>query len=102
MRMTTALMILLATGFPYACSPPTSHLPLKAQAPQSSASDSTLQSAPEADADKISESSGTLRLRTLRDVPLSGSVSRFDYQSFDPNTGATLHCPSRRRHHDGL
>jgi YVTN family beta-propeller protein len=31
--------------------------------------------------------SGTLPLRTLRDVPLSGGASRFDYQSFDPNTG---------------
>lgn len=31
--------------------------------------------------------SGTLPLRTLRDVPLSGGATRFDYQSFDPNTG---------------
>lgn len=30
---------------------------------------------------------GSLPLRTLRDVPLSGAASRFDYQSFDPNTG---------------
>ncbi|HAF25218.1 MAG TPA: hypothetical protein DHU55_14110 [Blastocatellia bacterium] len=30
---------------------------------------------------------GNLPLRTLRDVPLSGAASRFDYQSFDPNTG---------------
>lgn len=28
-----------------------------------------------------------LPLRTLRDVPLSGGATRFDYQSFDPNTG---------------
>lgn len=31
--------------------------------------------------------SANLPLRTLRDVPLSGGASRFDYQSFDPNTG---------------
>src|SRR5712691_2314172 len=28
-----------------------------------------------------------LPLRTLRDVVLSGGATRFDYQSFDPNTG---------------
>jgi len=28
-----------------------------------------------------------LPLRTLRDVPLSGGATRFDYQSFDENTG---------------
>jgi YVTN family beta-propeller protein len=31
--------------------------------------------------------SANLPLRTLRDVPLSGGATRFDYQSFDPNTG---------------
>lgn len=31
--------------------------------------------------------SGNLPLRTLRDVPLSGGATRFDYQSFDPNNG---------------
>jgi len=30
---------------------------------------------------------GNLPLRTLRDVPLGGGASRFDYQSFDPNSG---------------
>lgn len=34
-----------------------------------------------------SATSGNLPLRTLRDVPLSGGATRFDYQSFDPNTG---------------
>lgn len=29
---------------------------------------------------------GNLPLRTLRDVPLSGGATRFDYQSFDPNS----------------
>lgn len=30
---------------------------------------------------------GNLPLRTLRDVSLSGGATRFDYQSFDPNSG---------------
>ena len=34
-----------------------------------------------------SATSGSLPLRTLRDVPLSGGVTRFDYQSFDEATG---------------
>jgi len=35
----------------------------------------------------LSSPSPNLPLRTLRDVPLSGGATRFDYQSFDPNTG---------------
>jgi YVTN family beta-propeller protein len=34
-----------------------------------------------------SETSGNLPLRTLRDIPLTGGASRFDYQSFDPSSG---------------
>jgi YVTN family beta-propeller protein len=34
-----------------------------------------------------SATSGNLPLRTLRDVPLSGGATRFDYQSFDPHSG---------------
>ena len=34
-----------------------------------------------------SATSSNLPLRTLRDVPLSGGATRFDYQSFDPNSG---------------
>ncbi|HEY2974398.1 MAG TPA: YncE family protein [Pyrinomonadaceae bacterium] len=34
-----------------------------------------------------SETSGNLPLRTLRDIPLTGRASRFDYQSFDPSSG---------------
>src|SRR6266850_6116475 len=34
-----------------------------------------------------SATSGNLPLRTLRDIPLSGDATRFDYQSFDPNSG---------------
>jgi len=33
------------------------------------------------------ETSGNLPLRTLRDIPLTGRASRFDYQSFDPSSG---------------
>jgi YVTN family beta-propeller protein len=34
-----------------------------------------------------SAASGNLPLSTLHDVPLTGGASRFDYQSFDPNSG---------------
>jgi YVTN family beta-propeller protein len=34
-----------------------------------------------------SATSGSLPLRTLRDVPLSGGATRFDYQSFDSSIG---------------
>lgn len=34
-----------------------------------------------------SAATGILPLRTLRDVPLSGGATRFDYQGFDPNSG---------------
>src|SRR5215211_7704428 len=35
----------------------------------------------------VDAASPNLPLRTLRDIPLSGGATRFDYQSFDPNTG---------------
>src|SRR5215216_4952557 len=35
----------------------------------------------------VDVASPNLPLRTLRDIPLSGGPTRFDYQSFDPNTG---------------
>jgi len=35
----------------------------------------------------VDVASPSLPLRTLSDVPLSGGATRFDYQSFDPNTG---------------
>ena len=44
-------------------------------------------SPPDSSANLQSTPSVNLPLRTLRDVPLSGGASRFDYQSFDPNTG---------------
>ena len=42
---------------------------------------------PDSSAKLSTSPSANLPLRTLRDVPLSGGASRFDYQSFDPNTG---------------
>jgi YVTN family beta-propeller protein len=42
---------------------------------------------PDSSASLQSAKSANLPLRTLRDVPLSGGATRFDYQSFDPNTG---------------
>lgn len=44
-------------------------------------------SAPDSSANLSASPTGNLPLRILRDVPLSGAASRFDYQSFDPNTG---------------
>lgn len=43
---------------------------------------------PAASSDLISSAtSANLPLRIVRDVPLSGGATRFDYQSFDPNSG---------------
>jgi YVTN family beta-propeller protein len=48
---------------------------------------STESSSPESSASLSSATTpGSLPLRTVRDVPLSGGTTRFDYQSFDPNT----------------
>src|SRR5712691_3284256 len=50
------------------------------------AGNSSLPTPPEAPLSSAS-TTGNLPLRTLRDVPLTGGASRFDYQSFDPNSG---------------
>jgi YVTN family beta-propeller protein len=42
---------------------------------------------PGTSASLASVTSGNLPLRSLRDVPLSGGATRFDYQSFDEDTG---------------
>ena len=55
--------------------------PKNPTAPSSTASSTPAASSP------ASTESGNLPLRTSRDVPLSGGATRFDYQSFDPNTG---------------
>ena len=48
--------------------------------PAASSSETTVSSS-------ASEQSGSLPLRTLRDVALTGGASRFDYQSFDVSSG---------------
>ncbi|HKN84170.1 MAG TPA: hypothetical protein VJW17_12065, partial [Pyrinomonadaceae bacterium] len=59
-----------------ACSTSTTPGPENAQPNQSASAESTVATAP-----------GSLPLRVLADVPLSGSTNRFDYQSFDSTTG---------------
>jgi DNA-binding beta-propeller fold protein YncE len=59
------------------------------KAPQTSSADRFSNvSTPDASASLASpETTGKLPLRTLRDVPLSGGATRFDYQSFDASSG---------------
>jgi DNA-binding beta-propeller fold protein YncE len=85
MRFTVTLIIVLAVGLPLACSSRRAKLQASAQLSQSAShSSSTL---PEANETKVSASSGTLPLRTLGDVPLTGGTARFDYQSLDSTNG---------------
>src|SRR5258705_8732652 len=79
MRFTSTFMILLALGLLLACSARPGHLQGNAQAPQSSAND-TSSIVPEG-------SPGNLPLRTLSDVPLTGGATRLDYQSLDSDHG---------------
>jgi DNA-binding beta-propeller fold protein YncE len=71
---------ILFTVFAVTCTgkPPSTNL---AATPSSASTDDSSASLPS------SATSDTLPLRTLRDVPLSGGTTRFDYQSFDSNTG---------------
>src|ERR1700730_307609 len=55
--------------------------------PKNASAPSPTASSPPAASSPASTESGNLPLRTSRDVPLSGGATRFDYQSFDPNTG---------------
>ncbi len=59
----------------------------KAPPPNVAAASSSGSATPDSSSLPSAPSSGNLPLRTLRDVPLSGRATRFDYQSFDPNTG---------------
>jgi DNA-binding beta-propeller fold protein YncE len=59
-----------------ACSTSTTQGPESVQPNQSASAESTVATTP-----------GSLPLRVLADVPLSGSTTRFDYQSFDSTTG---------------
>jgi YVTN family beta-propeller protein len=81
MRFTITLIIALAVGLPLACSSRQGQLQANAQ----TANDAS--SIPGTNEIKVAESAGTLPLRTLSDVPLSGGATRFDYQSLDPGTG---------------
>ena len=71
---------ILLTVFAVTCTgkPPSTNLAAPSSSPSTDESSASLPSA---------ATSGTLPLRTLRDVPLSGGATRFDYQSFDSNTG---------------
>ncbi len=85
MRFTVTLIIVLAVGLPLACSSRRAQLQASAQSSQfASHSSSTI---PEANETEVSASSGTLPLRTLGDVPLTGGTVRFDYQSLDSTNG---------------
>lgn len=84
-RFIITLIIALAVGLPLACSSRQGQLQANAQAPQSANhSSSTI---PEADEVKVSGSPGTLPLRIMSDVPLTGGPTRLDYQSLDSDSG---------------
>ena len=85
MRFTVTLIIVLAVGLPLACSSRRAQLQSSGQSPLS-AGHSPL-TIPEANETKVSASSGTLPLRTLGEVPLTGGTTRFDYQSLDGVNG---------------
>jgi YVTN family beta-propeller protein len=58
------------------------------KAPQTNLAPSNGSSTPDSSSGlPSSPASANLPLRILSDVPLSGGATRFDYQSFDPNTG---------------
>jgi YVTN family beta-propeller protein len=84
MRYTVTMIIVLVVVLPLACSSRRDQLQANAQAASAVKS---FPATPEADRNKTSESPGNIPVRTLRDVPLSGSATRFDYQSFDANSG---------------
>jgi YVTN family beta-propeller protein len=73
------VLSILLTVFALTC---TAKAPPKSLASSSSPSGSTRDSSA-----SLPAMPGNLPLRTVRDVPLSGGASRFDYQSFDPNAG---------------
>jgi len=81
MRLNNATSILGVFAFMLgvllvACSTSTTQRPANAQPTQSANTESTVATAP-----------GSLPLRVLTDVPLTGGTNRFDYQSFDSNSG---------------
>jgi YVTN family beta-propeller protein len=82
MRFTITLIIALTVGLPLACSSRQGQPQANAQAANDSCS-----RIPEANEIKVSRSSGSLPLRTLSDVPLTGGATRLDYQSLDSDGG---------------
>jgi YVTN family beta-propeller protein len=81
MRFTITLIIAVAVGVPLGCSSQRAQL----QANTQTANDAY--SSPEANGINVSGSPGTLPLRTLNDVPLTGGTTRLDYQDLDGESG---------------
>jgi YVTN family beta-propeller protein len=82
MRFTISLIFVLTIVLPLACSSRQGRLQANAQAAHGSSS-----VIPEANEIKLWGSPGTLALRALSDVPLTGGATRFDYQSLDSTNG---------------
>jgi DNA-binding beta-propeller fold protein YncE len=82
MRFTIAFTILITFGALLACSQRRAQMQANAQIPPSPSSTIS-----EANENKESGSDGTLPLRTLSDVPLTGGTTRLDYQSLDSDNG---------------
>ena len=85
MRFTITLIIVLAVGLPLGCSSRRAQLQTNPQALHSVSDSSSIVS--ETNAVMESGASGTLPLRTLNDVPLTGGATRLDYQSLDSVNG---------------
>ena len=85
MRFTITLIIVLTVAVSLACSSRSSERQVNAQAPQSAIDASSI--VPETNEGKSSGSPGTLPLRTLNDVLLTGGATRLDYQSLDSESG---------------
>src|SRR6478672_976707 len=75
-RMFSTLVVLALIAFVIACATQT-HLPLDAQP----------SNATNAEAAADTSSAGTLPLRTVADIPLTGGTTRLDYQSLDSAGG---------------
>src|SRR5438270_700276 len=85
MRFIITLTLLLAFALPLACSSRPEALQSNAQAPQTvNHSSSTI---PDRNENEEPGAAGTLPLRTLIDVPLTGGTTRLDYQSMDSDNG---------------
>lgn len=82
MRFTITLILLLGFGIAVACSSRNSQVQANAQTPHSPSQYSSIVTESNAAA-----SSASLPLRTLKDVPLTGGATRFDYQSLDSERG---------------